>query len=261
MASEVDQALQPQPRAQRLQPPAITVNPRNCVDGEPSAAEPSIRSPRKPNGATQQEPERPTLFSDDEDNDSSSSRASEPVSEQMTSPSVSSPPYWTHNKPASSRPPESNLRPHTPGHARAVSNASADSVLPPGAITLQDNEADEDENGDAGDGYRRSNSSEVYGRDRNRACWARSVQVTDYVLVNGGTTNLGAFVVWIIRVETFNVSYGPSVFEINEEEGKRKLTGSLFLLIFLIGLLREHSQALLRVRRPPTATRPDIPQL
>ncbi|KAJ4290724.1 PX domain-containing protein ypt35 [Collariella sp. IMI 366227] len=86
--------------------------------------------------------------------------------------------------------------------------SSAESVLPPGAITLQDNERDDDDDDEQDrprDG-RRSNSSELYGRDRNRACWARSVQVTDYVRVNGSTTNIGAFVVWNIRVETLNGS-------------------------------------------------------
>lgn len=73
---------------------------------------------------------------------------------------------------------------------------SSESVLPPGAITLQDNEYDDGPDG-----------SNVYGRDRNRACWARSVEVKDYVIVNGSTTNIGAFVVWNIRVETLNVSH------------------------------------------------------
>jgi hypothetical protein len=56
-----------------------------------------------------------------------------------------------------------------------------------GRITLQDNE---------------NNSID----DRNNACWAQSVEVTDYVLVNGSATNIGAFVVWNIRVQTLNVS-------------------------------------------------------
>ncbi|KAK0631869.1 Phox-like protein [Immersiella caudata] len=72
---------------------------------------------------------------------------------------------------------------------------SSESVVP-GAITLQDNEYDDGPGG-----------ANVYGRDRNRACWAKSVQVRDYVLVNGSTTNIGAFAVWNIKVETLNGSH------------------------------------------------------
>jgi hypothetical protein len=106
-------------------------------------------------------------------------------SSQVTSPSVSSPPYWMHAH---------HLGPI--GHMRNISNVSVDSVLPPGAITLQDNERE-----DGG-----SDTNNAYGRDRNRACWAKSVQITDYVVVNGSTTNIGAFVVWNIRVRTLTVS-------------------------------------------------------
>ncbi|CAJ2500059.1 Uu.00g029120.m01.CDS01 [Anthostomella pinea] len=88
----------------------------------------------------------------------------------VTSP-VTSPPYWTHNPPS---------------HARTVSSTSADSI-PRGGITLMDNETSSID-------------------ERGNACWARSVQVTDYVIVNGSTTNIGAFVVWNIRVETLTVS-------------------------------------------------------
>jgi len=72
---------------------------------------------------------------------------------------------------------------------------SNESIAAPGAITLQDNEI-EDVDG-----------TNVYGRDRNKACWAKSVQVKDYVLVNGSSTNIGAFAVWNIRVETLNGSH------------------------------------------------------
>lgn len=127
----------------------------------------------------------------------------------MTSPSITSPPYWQHG--------DSHLHggwggngggaPH-PGHGHGHGHAHTHSVesLIPGAITLQDNEA-EDEDGEPAE--RRRNSEETrtsYGRDRNRACWAKSVQVTDYVIVNGSATNIGAFVVWNIRVETLSVS-------------------------------------------------------
>jgi len=122
-------------------------------------------------------PVRPPLFatadpnSDDDDAGTDPSNAS-----QLTSPSVTSPPYWVH------------------GHQRTVSNVSVESVLPSDAITLQDNETDD---GPCG--------SNIYGRDRNRACWAKSVDITDYITVNGSATNIGAFVVWNIRVETLNV--------------------------------------------------------
>lgn len=124
-------------------------------------------------------PVRPPLFatadpnSDDDDAGTDPSNAS-----QLTSPSVTSPPYWVH------------------GHQRTVSNVSVESVLPSDAITLQDNETDD---GPCG--------SNIYGRDRNRACWAKSVDITDYITVNGSATNIGAFVVWNIRVETLNGSY------------------------------------------------------
>jgi len=78
---------------------------------------------------------------------------------------VTSPPYWVQS------------------HQRSVSNISVESI-PPGAITLQDNTDGED--------------------DKNRACWARSVHIDDYVVVNGSKTGIGAFVVWNIKVETLN---------------------------------------------------------
>jgi hypothetical protein len=148
------------------------------------------------------ESERAALFGDnDNDNASEASIPSDGASEQVVSPSVSTPPFWSHSHAQHLN----QLTPHAPGHTRGVSTASAESVLPPGAITLQDNEREDD------DEYtgRRSNSSELNGRDRNRACWARSVQVTDYVLVNGSTTNIGAFAVWNIRVETLNERFNP----------------------------------------------------
>lgn len=54
----------------------------------------------------------------------------------------------------------------------------------------------------------RDNESEDWG-GRNRACWARSVEIPDYVVVNGSATNIGAFVVFNVRVETINVGDGP----------------------------------------------------
>lgn len=91
----------------------------------------------------------------------------------VASPAMTSPPYWMHH--------------NGPRHDRSVSNASAESI-PTGCITLRDNE-----------------TSSV--DERGSACWARSVQVTDYVVVNGSATSVGAFVVYNIRVETLSGSY------------------------------------------------------
>ncbi|CEJ85268.1 Putative PX domain-containing protein [[Torrubiella] hemipterigena] len=95
--------------------------------------------------------------------------ADELASSTLSASSVTSPPYWTH----------ANYR------QRSASEMSADSVLPAGAITLLDNETDR-------------------GNDRNNACWAKKVEITDYLVVNGSATNIGAFVVWNIRVETLS---------------------------------------------------------
>jgi len=81
---------------------------------------------------------------------------------RVTSP-VTSPPYWVQS------------------HQRSFSNISVESV-PDGAITLQDNEDGEDA--------------------KNKACWARSVYIEDYVIINGSRTGIGAFVVWNITVDT-----------------------------------------------------------
>lgn len=198
---------QPHPKqpAQQDQQPSLhnEADSSLSAEGTNGAAQPP--SPDSP-------PPPPPLFPSESDTASLTSISSDAASE-VISPSVSSPPYWTHSH-AASQPQNHLLQTPTSGpghsHTRAVSSASVESVLPPGAITLQDNEREDDDD-DGGNGEReytgrRSNSSELYGRDRNRACWARSVQVTDYVLVNGSTTNLGAFVVWLIGVETLNVS-------------------------------------------------------
>ncbi|KAG6197220.1 hypothetical protein E4U10_000209 [Claviceps purpurea] len=91
------------------------------------------------------------------------------VSSIAPTSSVTSPPYWKTN-------------------ANYPRNRSAESILPAGAITLQDNETSEH-------------------NDRNNACWAKSVEIVDYTVVNGGATSIGAFVVWNVRVETLNRSY------------------------------------------------------
>ncbi|KAK5992492.1 Endosomal/vacuolar adapter protein YPT35 [Cladobotryum mycophilum] len=98
--------------------------------------------------------------------------ASHHVASSTTSPSsITSPPYWLNVNP----------------HQRSVSNISSESVLPVGAITLRDNDTQDD--------------------DRNSACWAKSVEIIDHTVVNGSGASIGSFVVWIVRVETLNGSY------------------------------------------------------
>ncbi|KAI1650045.1 Phox-like protein [Daldinia loculata] len=130
-------------------------------------------------------PPSPPTTETDAETDSNASNAPQPESStDISSPDsraeedapvispITSPPYWI------------NTHSH---HTRGMSSASVES-LPAGGITLRDNE---------------SSSLD----DRGNACWARSVEITDYVVVNGSTTNIGAFVVWNIRVETLSGSY------------------------------------------------------
>ncbi|CAM1504674.1 Fc.00g022650.m01.CDS01 [Cosmosporella sp. VM-42] len=105
---------------------------------------------------------------DGDDDDDEEDIFHDPVSSTVSPSSITTPPYWTS------------------GHQRSTSNMSAESVLPAGAITLRDNETNEH-------------------NDRNNACWAKSVVIADCTIVNGSATNIGAFVVWNIRVETLNV--------------------------------------------------------
>ncbi|KAJ2985947.1 hypothetical protein NUW58_g5268 [Xylaria curta] len=135
----------------------------------------------------------PTLYLDTNmeatGNANASMDTNSPTQSSIISP-VTSPPYWTAR----------NGQSHPSGHGRTVSSASAESLIPAGlGITLRDNE----------------NSSID---DRGDACWARSVEVTDYVTINGSATNIGAFVVWNIRVETLNVwklyEYPKAIFRI-----------------------------------------------
>lgn len=159
-------------------------------EGDGGASRPSLFGDSDDLRAGKNTRSNSALFGDDDDDASS---------ETVTSPSVTSPPYWmlVHGRPEERRPGTGGRGGIGTRHYRAVSNASVDSVLPRDAITLQDNECEEDDD--------RPGSGGVHGRDRNRACWAKSVQIVDSVLVNGSATNIGAFVVWNIRVETLNV--------------------------------------------------------
>jgi hypothetical protein len=153
----------------RHKPPALAINGHGNESASAAAHEcpPRAYSP---------------LFPDSDEGVSSEDEADSPGGDlAVLSPSsVTSPPYWSS---------------HTHNHGGVPPNMSSESVAP-GAIMLQDNEFDDGPGG-----------ANVYGRDRNRACWAKSVQVRDYVLVNGSTTNIGAFAVWNIRVETLNVGF------------------------------------------------------
>ena len=89
----------------------------------------------------------------------------------ITSP-ITSPPYWVQS------------------HQRSASSVSVETV-PHGGITLQDNTDGQDA--------------------KNKACWAKSVYIEGYVIINGSRTNIGAFVVWNIVVETLHVRLRPGV--------------------------------------------------
>ncbi|CAN8101306.1 unnamed protein product [Discula destructiva] len=112
---------------------------------------------------------------------------------RMTSP-ITSPPYWAHGHTFEA---QSGSR---------TNNHSSESLVPRGGITLQDNEAEDSDNDD-GTARNSEETRTSYGRDRNKACWAKSVEVTNYVIVNGSATNIGAFVVWNIRVQTLQGPY------------------------------------------------------
>ncbi|KAL8338656.1 hypothetical protein RB598_007130 [Gaeumannomyces tritici] len=129
------------------------------------------------------------------------------AAEVTASSPVTSPPYWTHS------PTHHHLLGGGGGGGSRNggylgpggldNNHSTESVAPPGGITLQDNDtgAGDDEPG------------HLSGRDRNRACWAKSVSVTDHVVVNGSATNIGAFVVWNIRGSYMNIRKRYSEFD------------------------------------------------
>jgi hypothetical protein len=119
--------------------------------------------------------------SDDDDRDDDDRTAADLTSPRLDLSPVASPPYWQNLSPSRS-------------HRRTTSTMSTDSVLPVGAITLRDNDTSEH-------------------NDRNSACWAKSVEISDYTVVNGAHTNVGAFVVWNIRVETLSVRSSCSLLQ------------------------------------------------
>ncbi|KAL6852023.1 Phox homologous domain-containing protein [Trichoderma novae-zelandiae] len=125
---------------------------------------------------------------DDSTSRGQASHADDDDDEALRTATTSPPPYW----------------PHAFSHQRSVSNVSAESILP---ITLRDNDNSDD--------------------DRNSACWAKSVEITDYIVVNGSNTNIGAFVVWNVRVETLSGSYMNIRKRYSEfDDFRQKLTSS-----------------------------------
>ncbi|KAI1364411.1 Phox-like protein [Xylaria arbuscula] len=182
-------SLMPNPQP----PPSPPVTDTDTDPGSPSGplspsanntiAPETISTPTGPEiPVSEQESNAPELRLDTNMEESASTNAGAGANSesqpQITSP-ISSPPYWTAR----------SSQDHPSGHGRNVSSASVDSLVAAGlGITLQDNE----------------NSSTD---DRGSACWAKSVEVTDYIIVNGSATNIGAFVVWNIRVETLTGSF------------------------------------------------------
>ncbi|KAI6366726.1 hypothetical protein MCOR25_005092 [Pyricularia grisea] len=187
---------------------------------------------------------RSPLFADDNDDNRDAALQNHVAraasrSSPVQSP-VSAPPYWS---PSQSNPPRFFGDHGGSGRSAPPHNDSTESVAPTNAITMHDNEtAGED-----------ATPERVSGRDRNRACWAKSVSVTDYVIVNSSTTNIGAFVVWNIRVETLSVRNNIVV---NSKIGAYadQTTG-------LPGLVHEYKKALLRVRRPQAQANDDLSKL
>lgn len=78
-----------------------------------------------------------------------------------------SPPYWQQQ--------------------RSVSHASVDSTARAPPISLEDH-------------------TEAY-HDTSAGLWAKDITIEDYVIVRGGPTGIGAYVVWNCIVQTLEVRY------------------------------------------------------
>lgn len=159
-------------------PPATVTETEAETDTEPES--PSSQLP--PSTTFEEESSHTTITPTAPTTTKENNNKNIPTTEQNSSisPITSPPPYWTGR----------SSQEHPSRHARTTSNSS---INPNGlGITLRDNE---------------NNSLD----DRGSACWARSVQVTDYVIVNNNSSslafNIGAFVVWNIRVETLTGTY------------------------------------------------------
>lgn len=96
--------------------------------------------------------------------------ASEPSTPSSANglPSVIIPPYWLHQRAASS-----------------CSRHSLGSSTRGQPIHLEDHTDD--------------------ASDTSKACWAKGVKIEDYAIVQAGTKGIGAYVVWNCKVETIDV--------------------------------------------------------
>ncbi|KAK8061551.1 hypothetical protein PG994_007917 [Apiospora phragmitis] len=166
----------------------VAADPSTAHESDQLALQSPIRLQHHPDNEHEREHEHEHDEDSDDDVfvDSSSTRSA--ADSPVVSP-VTSPPYWLMQSNSGGGGGFGGFgggsdRPFT----RHQRGASVDSI-PMGGITLQDNENDD------------------LLEDRNRGCWAQSVEVSDYVVVNGSATNIGAFVVWNIRVQTLNGSY------------------------------------------------------
>lgn len=194
-----------------------------------------------------------------DDNASTTSEMTTTTTATVLSP-VTSPPYWALAHTDALHPSSHPFNDHHINH-------STESLIP-GAITLQDNEADDDDDGQGdvnghqnhnGEPQRQRTPEETrtsYGRDRNKACWAKSVEVTNYVIVNGSATNIGAFVVWNIRVQTLSVRlYFPPLVPRGKKKRDKLDAEREGVIVFadlekkLTGSLHEHPETILRIRR------------
>jgi hypothetical protein len=153
--------------------------------------------------------------------------------------SVTSPPYWQQQYPHNSLPFPASSQQHAHPHAQHPSIFSPTSTCSsafPSTTADGGDDDDDDDNHHEGSGYGgygsysavsrharttsvdslsaiggfitlRDNESSGADDARNSACWARAVEVTDHVVVNGTAVgHIGAFAVWNIRVETLSVS-------------------------------------------------------
>lgn len=76
-----------------------------------------------------------------------------------------SPPYWQHQ--------------------RSVSHVSVESITRPPPISLEDH-------------------TEAH-HDTSGALWAKDIIIEDHAIVRGGSTGIGAYVVWNCKVQTLDV--------------------------------------------------------
>lgn len=203
------------------------------------------------------------------------------IEPMRSQPSPVTPPYWSHRPSTSERRPalslqqpnnraqeapstsrndnvpgfssyassESTVSPTSPRSSfdryslsRTMTSASIDSLMAGGGggITLRDNE----------------NSSLD---DRGSACWARSVVIRDYVIVNGGTTSIGAFVVWNVRVETLSVSVTLVGTEGGQDDNEVQAADTTTR--YDTGKPYEYLQAILRIRRVAQPASPQFPEV